>query len=306
MTTQQQLTFAGERVDIAPHRSDNIWCDDIGEYRERQHAYASVDLYDDSVAYWSTQDYADDMTVEHEEERLESWGERFSEFFKLTEEWIDDYVRSDDYHGEYRYIMNEDRGFGQTQDWLTNRHKEFRTSETGNKYYSPSKAGEKLAELTSDIWDQIYSNDEFDSDVCGEYSSTSDNYFDSFDIGEYEEQHELSRLVEWFDDKGYEYDSEEQLIDDLLNWNEDQNEFCLTIDRNDFYETPHYNATSWRRRFFPMLGYRPIRFAERKRQYPTFYQHINTGLRVDWDLSDEAFLCAIAEVCVAYCERIDR
>jgi hypothetical protein len=131
-----------------------------------------------------------------------------SEFFKGVEDWIDEYVQSDDYAGEYSYLMKESDRINESCRRL------LRNFDLGE--------GVKVEDIADDVATEILNSRRFDFFIVDEYSSESCGYLDSFQISEYEYQIDVSQIREQIEDK---------IVGDfwqaLEDWIEDQRDHCI-------------------------------------------------------------------------------
>jgi hypothetical protein len=133
---------------------------------------------------------------------LEARHEQFATFFRQEEEWIEEYTQSEDFTGEYAYLINEgDRAINSIRDRLDR---------------------PELAEL---VWDIVYRDGLYDIQTVAEYSPIGDDYLDGFPIGEYESQLEYGHIEERLGPIDW---------DELCDWADNQSEFQLSLNR-----TPH-------------------------------------------------------------------
>jgi hypothetical protein len=123
---------------------------------------------------------------------------------------------------------------------------------------------ETIEQVADEVATRILENDIFDFHVVDEYSTTSTGYLDSFHIGEYEDQIEVNRIREQLEDK---------LAGDFYNvledWIEHQRDYCIRT-----WGSTHL----------------------RDQKYPTVYVIVNTGLRVDYVIDDDALEMVVKEV----------
>lgn len=143
----------------------------------------------------------DDDVEEHNADLLSEW-------FRQSEEWILEYVQSDDYAGEYGYLMCESDRINQSVQRLL------------RDYEIPESVDRD--QLADDVASRILNEGLYDHHVVDEYSSESCGYLDSFQIGEYEDQIDVDRIRKDLDDKicG-------EFLDVLEDWIESQRDHCL-------------------------------------------------------------------------------
>jgi len=275
---------------------------------------STPDLIDKDGFRWEDVNWNE--IAEHWQSELDDWNEElneetFKEFFEGCEEWIMEYVQSDDYAGEYAYLMGESDRINQsvrkilrnfdycgviekvavliddgTMDTvvevLGKVHRfdceyasQFRDESGGftedgwANFIAENDENlinwEAIDELADYIATRIVNDGLATFHVCDEYSSESANYLDSFPIGEYEDQIELSRIEEAIGD-----DIAGDFLEALETYLGSQRDFCIKC---------------WE--------------GMRESKYPNFYLITNTGLRIDFVIEDDVIEELLTELLVA-------
>jgi hypothetical protein len=185
-----QRTLDGRVVPVGPHRDDIIETED-GEFIR----YGDIEYTDCKGRVYSD-----------EEERDEADADIVAEILNAHSEWIDEYVASEDYGGEYVYMVCEDSGYkwkDPVSDWLT-----------------------ENTDLDGELFDAVcegilYKLDEFDLEL----NYSQNEYYnghsfavcvDSFGVGEYESQIDVNGCPEF-----EELAAEGRLADALGRYNGD-------------------------------------------------------------------------------------
>lgn len=181
------------------------------------------------------------------------------EYFEDQEKWIMEYVQSDDYVDNYAYLMGESNRINESV-------KQLLKEETLYYWRLPAELFDDMAD---NIATEILQNGQFDFHVVDEYSSECVGYLDSFEIGEYEEQIEVSRVEEDLEDKII-----GDVVDALEEWIPVQRDFCIA----------------------DVGGLRG--------KYPTTYLIVNTGLRIDFVVDDD-FPQIVSDEVVRQCQTTD-
>ena len=219
------------------------------------------------------------MYNDNQEEMRDHNHEVFNTYFQQSDDWIMEYVQSDDYVGEYAYLMKESDSINRQVKRLLGKDYYM----TPNSFDSPrDEAGIMwVANLPDDLVDYVVEAilyyDLFDCVVHDEYSSTHEGYLDSFQIGEYENQLEISHIKEATESSLSLSDSETTFEDLLAEYIETNRDHCL-------------RGT----------------LAELKRDYACFYQFVNTGLRIDFQLNRDQWEQVTTHGMLAYCRHVDR
>lgn len=161
-----QTTFAGTLEPIAPHPEDMIDCEDTGAWKRRADCVESVD-----GKFWSD----DEERYDHELYLVE-------EYLEGVVEWSDEYHATDDCVGEYAYLIweNPERITDNVRSALE------------------EALGDDCDNLTDDLVDDIVDALAGHVDHTTSRSHTPwsglDVEFDSFDIGEVEEQISINEV----------------------------------------------------------------------------------------------------------------
>lgn len=168
----------------------------------------------DTVEYWYDMEAYQTRRDELEEEIIEYNHEILGEYFEAHSQWTQEYVESEEYWGEYAYLMREN----DTAE--TNMVKILESDGVLNSDVDYPE------EVIADIWDSVYQLELFVGDTCNEYASIGDRHLDGFGIGEYEDQIEVSRVREDIgDDLILTADSE--FTDLLEDYCENGSDHCL-------------------------------------------------------------------------------
>lgn len=193
----------------------------------------------------------------------------FTDYFRKREEWNMEYVQSDDYVGDYAYLMSESNRINESVLRLLTKCSSF--------YDGPRLLHRQATLIADDIASTIYHDDLFEHEVCDEYSSESYGYLDSFQIGEHEDQVCVRDLYKEIGDNVIcGDDGLRGFCDALETWMESQRDFCLR---------------GW--------SSNPLR----NQDYPTVYLITYTGLRVDYVVREETLREVVAERIVELCSR---
>jgi len=182
-----QKMFDGTLEPIASHPDDMVDCEDTGAYKRRAECVKSVD-----GKFWE----AREERYDHERDLVET-------YFKDFIEWSDEHHASDDCVGEYAYLVWENR------EQITGNVREALGNLLGDEWEDSDVSND---DLVDDIVEALSEHVEFDTTTGYHGWSKHDVNFDSFDIGEVEEQvsineHDLLR------DLNVRGDLEEILVD---------------------------------------------------------------------------------------------
>lgn len=253
----KQRTFTGELVDPLMLPNDIVETQDNG-----QQLYADVVTSPDG-SFWHDEQAMIEYVDEHNREV-------FDTFFKQTEEWVDEYHQSDDYISEYFYLLNE------SSHEVTKRLRKLLTN-SATYWKAPMVRCPKG--FAAKVFEYLYDYNLIKTSICGQYSSETNGYLDSFEIGECEEQIEVSRV-------------EEQCSEKLWAWDDWDFVDYLT-------EYLEYNEVTGRNYCLRWKDY------DLRKQYATFYLYFNTDNRVDFYIDDDELQTAVVECIVTYCQRAD-
>jgi hypothetical protein len=208
---EKQRTLDGRLVPVAPHRDDIIETED-GEFIR----YGDIEYTDCRGRVFS-----------NEEDRDDSDDDIVREILDAQDEWIGDYVSSDDYGDGYAYVVCEDtyRWKDPVREWICDNYSD------GGRYSSRSIFD---GELEDALVDGLIENlDDYNLEACynsNEYAcySGSGCAVDSFEVGEYEDQIDVNGRDE------FEVLYEEGRLRDCLNrYNGD---LCVRCDNHDLRE----------------------------------------------------------------------
>ena len=231
MFKQLSLPYPGNptTLPIADHPDDLVYLEDTEtEARKGDSFRNSQGLWYSSAEAAAVQD-------------AETWEDIKNAFFEASEECIDDYVKSEDYGSEFAYLLSESshRSEEKIAIWLDEQ----------------TQCRKRISEIVAGVCvDNVIERAE--AETCCEYSSClrSDGlYLDSFSVGEYEDQIEWSRFVEW----------------------------C------ESYENGIVPPMEW----FIGQQYEFRGLSDGK--YPTFYHYVNTGIRWDYFINDNQTMATI-------------
>jgi hypothetical protein len=175
MMKQLALPYDGNptTLPITDHPDDIVYLEDT-ETEARK-----GDSFRNSRGHWYST--AEEAHTQDEQ----TWEYIKDAFFEASEEWIEEYVKSDDYGSEYFYLLSESshRSEEQIAQWLDEQ----------------TQCGKRISEIVARVCvDNVIERAE--AETCDEYSSClrSDGLcLDSFQVGEHEDQVEWSRFVEW-------------------------------------------------------------------------------------------------------------
>jgi hypothetical protein len=159
--------------------------------------------------------------------------------------------------------------------WNGSRREEKQISSFSPSATLPSSVLREIEESVLDCM-ECTATDEY-STTCGEI------YLDSFDVGEYEDQVEVSRIQELCPElnptgevENEDLDIRWDFIDLLEEWIERQNDFCLRS---------HFNSL--------------------RREYACLYHYVDTGVRWDYHVDLEVLHRILVEQTIDYCQRAD-
>lgn len=169
---EKQRTFDGRLVPVAPHRDDIIETEDGALIR-----YGDIEFVDCRGRAFSNEELRDDSNDSIVSELLDS-----------RDEWIGDYVASDDYGDSYAYVVCEDGAYrwrDRIDEWLEDNHSNY------------------SVELSRELINGIIENLD-DSDLEAHYDPNeyacwhgSGCDVDSLEVGEYEDQISISDYPEF-------------------------------------------------------------------------------------------------------------
>jgi|GEM_PF-4255930 len=247
-----QRTLDGELVPTAAHRDDIVETEDGATMR-----FGDVEFTDCRGKLYSTEEARDEADIDIVTEILDS-----------QDEWISDYVASDDYGNDYCFVAWEDireckKNVG---EWLYNTYSD-------DDYYSDRSCFEEHVEkaLIDNIIDAL---DEFDLEPFYhpvEYAPYTGKgcCVGSIEIGEYEEQFEVNYYDEF---KALAADGR---LRDCLN--KYDGNLCVNVGDRD------------------LTG-----------KYPCFYGYSYGHGRWHYVYSDESMEAALCEAMIAYCRHTDK
>jgi len=167
--TLLQRTFDGTLEPIAPHPDDMVDCEDTGAYKRRAECVESVD-----GKFW-----------EDREERYDHERDLVETYFKDFIDWSDEYRASDDCVGEYAHLVWEDR------ERIMDNVREALGNLLGDEWEDSDGSND---DLIGDVVEALSEHVEFDTTTGYHGYSGLDVVFDSYDIGEVEEQVDINEI----------------------------------------------------------------------------------------------------------------
>ena len=226
---------------------DLVYCDDI------KAIVTVADVFESKFepgTYFGNEDNRN----KYDTDIVDGWCEDIArEFETIQDEWIANYVSSDDYGADYMYLVTED-GYRVPEqinkawnDELSDTRYVGRYSDSRYEYNHPALYGRKDCKNV-DVWCKVHKCVEEEVyEACVEAMEmeyTSNEYesemyevtLDTFPIGEYEDQVEASRFWEWCENYALDNDIDMDTLhtiryeytDTLIN---KLNKWCCRIDR---------------------------------------------------------------------------
>jgi len=253
--SEMQRTLDGALVPVGPHRDDLVECSDGSFVR-----YEDVEFVDCRGGVHSNEDDMNDANDDIVRDVLDS-----------RDEWIGEYVASDDYGDNYAYLVLED-----SVRWK-DRIAEYVDEEC------PDLSGDVRRIIVDNLWGAI---DGYDLEAHYQSNEYACYYgegvcVDSFEVGEYEDQIEVNEVPEL----RALYDSGD-LEGCLGRYNGD-----LCINENDRYDAE--------------LGRRVKTGFVEKSDHPTFYGYSGGWGRWHYAIPADRMKELLAETIADYCRLKD-
>lgn len=273
---KQPDLFTGELYDVPAFMPNDIVTDSAGN----ECRYAELHTASDGTTFADEDEF---LEYQHE-----LWDEQIDEFLSNHELWVDEYVRSSDYGSEYFYLVSESyahRGCDAVERWIRN----------------------ELGAVPQEVIDRIHDNviDYAEADCVDEYSSeTYDVNLDSFQVGEYEDQLELSSCEDLqgipldylagHREIGSHWDSSRFYTRDKMTVEQEFELRCAVAelgyaaDDLELWALCHFAGKEHDNGNMPQLSFGSY-------SGPMFYLHVNTGMRWDYGLSHDAMAQCVAD-----------
>jgi hypothetical protein len=201
--------------------------------------------------------------------------EILNKFFQLQEDWINDYIKTDDYMGGYEFCIWE--GVLVVDNLKCMFCKDiYKHSYEGIREACGISENAKLPSLIFDYMVQVIRDDDLIECNCvDEYSSECNGYLDSIQVGEYENQIEVSSIDKEVSDLLTLPNDKTTFKDILKEYLNTQREFCL----NTF---------------------------EIERSYATIEHYVNTGMRIEFSIPTSSLEEMTTKAILNYCTHQDR
>ena len=253
---ERQIMLDGTIVPVGPHRDDIIETED-GEFIR----YGDIEYEDCKGRVFS-----------NEEDKDESNADIVAGILDSHSEWLDEYLASEDYGGEYAYLACEDkcRWKDQIGRWLDDNYSDRPKRHSYSRYLDrPLFDGDVRDAIIDGMIDKLDDYEIECSYSLNEYACFSGNgcCVDSFPIGEHEDQIDVNSIPEFADLAG-----RGELLDALGRYNGD---LYLNYEGRD------------------LSG-----------DYPCFYAYTSGGV---WHyyFSDDSMERALCAAMIDHCERAD-
>jgi len=201
--------------------------------------------------------------------------EIFSTFFQNQDDWIMEYVQSDDYMNDYSCILWEGDSIRHSLFRLLKRD-EF--SGQRNREYCdiPQQAG-SIECIIPYMLDRLRFYDLYSVHCVNEYSSESNGCLDSYQIGEYENQIEICDI--------------RKSVLSLLSIPNDRTTFENLLAEYVKTNRNHCLRGHW---------------WELERSHAVMYQYVLTGLRIEFYLTSDQTSELTTLAMIEYCKHTDR
>lgn len=199
-----------------------------------------------------------------------------NEFFQNQEDWIMEYVQSDDYMDGYSCLLHEgvainDRVRLMLQSWYYHALNAFDNARNECGISNDAQLPDDFYEYVVDaiLYYNLYS-----MDCADEYDSSRRFYLDCFTVGEYENQIDMQSLWDNVNDKIIRPNTYTTLSDIVKEYIETNRKHCL-------------------------------RTSGLLHQHAKIEQYVNTGLRIDFYLTSEQFEQVTTLAIIKYCKQHD-
>jgi len=233
----------------------------------------------EEIEYYRNSDTANTRTEEIQEEIRDYNFEILKEYFNNVETWANDYVRSDDYVGEYAYLMREGTTINDSLQKMLEpwNYTNYTERETTRGQLGLLEEIELPPDFVNTLVTKILDNDCFGIEYSDPYATPSIGYLDSFQIDEYEEQIEVSNIREATEGQLYLPDSDFDFYDCLAEYIANNRDHCLS---------------HWTRNGEHVSE-------QLRKQYATFEMHVSVNVRIDFVLQfDQAIEETINETLI--------
>lgn len=196
----------------------------------------------------------------------------FSSFFQAMQDSKEEYCKSDDYAGEYSYLMSEG-------DNIVDNLERILTDEKENLGISYRASLPK--DFIGDLAAMVLSDNLFTNEVSEEYESTPNYYLDGFRVGEEEDQIDLAEIYNQTNDAlCFETpEGEDRGFNEiLLEYLQDQRDYCI-----------HFKDL----------------IREKENRYKSVTLITDMGIRIDFVTSLEDLETATTNLMLETCRKLD-
>lgn len=203
--------------------------------------------------------------------------EVFNTFFQDQDDWIMEYVQSDDYMNEYAFLIFEGDQLDRSISELLKEDRFQHSFSSAREICGIPKQASLPHELNDYIIEAIQYYNLFEVHCVNEHALTCNGYLDSYQIEEYENQIEVDRIKE--------------SVLFLLKFPDDTTDFENLL--AEYIDTERNHC---------LRG----TLAELQCEHACMHQYVDTGLRIEFYLTSEQMEQVTTHGMIAYCKHVDR